>query len=251
MIHLNPFAISGILIFVPYSIISVFVLIKGKTKLTRIFVLELIAISIWGLGTYLIGTNRNAETALVIIRWIYPAVIFIPIFFLHSVYLFLNIKKDLLFHLSYLQGFFFSYITITGKMYNSVKLMFNSFYYQQGEAYLLASFISWIIICLIVHIKLFLHYKNSSHQARKQIIAFMWSAPLGFGGGITNFLPAFGINIYPYGNFLVPLYFLVITYAILKYQLLDIVIIIKKSIAYSFLIAIVSLLYLLTILVLE
>ena len=252
MIKLNPFAISGLLIFIPYSIISIFVLIRGKTKLTKLFAFLLIAVSVWGLGAYLIGTSTSAEKTILIIRWVYPAVIFIPIFFLHSVYLFLGVKKDLFLYICYLQGCFFSYVAIIGKMFDSAPLMFDSLYYQQGRTYLLiASFISWIIICLIIHIKLFLHYKKTDHKQRKQIMALMWSAPLGFGGGAMNFFPALGINIYPYGNFLVPIYFLIITYAILKYQLLDILVVVKKSVIYSTSIALLSILYLLTVFALE
>lgn len=252
MIKLNPFAISGLLIFIPYSIISIFVLVKGKTRLTKLFACLLIAVSVWGLGAYLIGTSTSAEKTISIIRWAYPAVIFIPIFFLHSVYLFLGVKKDLFLYICYLQGYFFSYVAIIGKMFDSAPLMFNSLYYQQSETHLLAaSFISWIIICLIIHFKLFLHYKKADHKQKKQIMALMWSAPLGFGGGAMNFFPAFGINIYPYGNFLVPIYFLIITYAILKYQLLDILVVVKKSVIYSTSIALLSILYLLTVFVLE
>jgi signal transduction histidine kinase len=70
-------------------------------------------------------------------------------------------------------------------------------------------------------------------------------ASIGYLGGLTNFLPPFGINIYPHGNFLIPINSIIFTYAILKYQFLDITIVIKRSLVYSLLIAIISLTYLL------
>ena len=90
-------------------------MIRGKTKLTKLFAFLLIAVSVWGLGAYLIGTSTSAEKTILIIRWVYPAVIFIPIFFLHSVYLFLGVKKDLFLYICYLQGCFFSYVAISAK----------------------------------------------------------------------------------------------------------------------------------------
>lgn len=66
-----------------------------------------------------------------------------------------------------------------------------------------------------------------------------------------NWLPGFGINIFPFGNFLVPIYGLILAYAVLKHQLLDIDFVLRKSVIYSVLIAFISLLYLLTVFLLE
>jgi signal transduction histidine kinase len=52
---------------------------------------------------------------------------------------------------------------------------------------------------------------------------------VGFFGGITNFLPVYNVNIYPFGNFTIPLYSLIVTYAIIRYRLLDISIAITRS----------------------
>ena len=51
----------------------------------------------------------------------------------------------------------------------------------------------------------------------------------GFLGGSTNFFPMYGIPIYPYGNFTVTLYCLIVTYAILRYRLLDISLAVTRS----------------------
>jgi len=56
----------------------------------------------------------------------------------------------------------------------------------------------------------------------------------GFLGGVSTFLPEFEIDIvYPLGNFTIPIYCLVSTYAILRYRLMDINIVVKKTAVYS------------------
>ena len=106
--------------------------------------------------------------------------IFIPIFFLHSVYLFLGVK-DLFLYICYLQGCFFSYVAIIGKMFDSAPLMFDSLYYQQGRTYLLiVSFISWIIMLNYTY-QTFPALQKTDHKQRKQIMALMWSALWGSG----------------------------------------------------------------------
>jgi len=41
-------------------------------------------------------------------------------------------------------------------------------------------------------------------------------------GPSWRFLPVFNINVYPYSNFLIAIYPFVITYAIIKYRLMDV-----------------------------
>lgn len=67
---------------------------------------------------------------------------------------------------------------------------------------------------------------------RSQIRYYLFGSILGFGGGASTFLPLFGINIPPVGIYLVPLYGISITYAIIKYRLMDVHLIIRKSLIY-------------------
>ena len=78
--------------------------------------------------------------------------------------------------------------------------------------------------------------KTSSGEKRNKIKYFFISSTIGYIGGATNFFPVFGINLYPYGNFLVAIFPIVMTIVILKYHLMDINIIIRKSLIYSLLV---------------
>jgi signal transduction histidine kinase len=76
---------------------------------------------------------------------------------------------------------------------------------------------------------LFQKFRSSAGIRKNQIRYLLLGMLLGFSGGITNFLPVFGINFYPFGNVTIPLYCLIVTYAILKYRLLDIRIVITRT----------------------
>jgi len=56
---------------------------------------------------------------------------------------------------------------------------------------------------------------------------------ISFSGGIICYLPNLGINIYPWGQYAIPLYPLIISYAILKHQLMDVRLVIRKTLIYS------------------
>jgi len=58
---------------------------------------------------------------------------------------------------------------------------------------------------------------------------------MGFTAGATTFLGVYSDKIYPFGMPFIFLYLLVITYAIVKYRLMDISIVIKKSTVYGYL----------------
>ena len=49
-------------------------------------------------------------------------------------------------------------------------------------------------------------------------------------GGSPNFFPVFNIDIYPYSNIGMPVYFIIITYGMFKYRLLDITILFTRFI---------------------
>jgi signal transduction histidine kinase len=62
----------------------------------------------------------------------------------------------------------------------------------------------------------------------------IWGFLIGFVGGTSTFLPEFGIDLlYPFGNFTIPIYCLISTYAILRYRLMDINLVFRKGMVYS------------------
>jgi len=69
--------------------------------------------------------------------------------------------------------------------------------------------------------------------------------------GSFDFIPKFGVEIYPFGPMFTGIWIMLMAVAILKHNLLNINIVIKRSIAYIILISIITLIYLLVVLVCE
>ena len=78
---------------------------------------------------------------------------------------------------------------------------------------------------------------------RKQLIYFLIASLIGIFTGSTAFFPVFNVPIFPFGMFIFPLYPIFLTYAIFRYQFLDIQIIIKRSTLYASLIILITALY--------
>ena len=93
--------------------------------------------------------------------------------------------------------------------------------------------------------------KTTNRKKQIQLKYFFLATAIPWIGGFSCFLPCYNINIYPYGNFVVSIYPLIMGYAIVQHQLFDIKVIIKKTLVYSILISIITIVYFIIVYLLE
>ncbi|MDD5005580.1 MAG: ATP-binding protein [Candidatus Omnitrophica bacterium] len=239
-IHLNPFAISNLLIVLTCFPLAIVIFIYGKTKLSKIYCLHVISLGVWGFGAFFASSIIVSNISYIWWLIAYSGVIIIPVFFLHVVCILSNRLKNPLLLFSYIQAIVFLVLNFMGLIFKENKFMFNSFYYAQGNFLHYVSFFIWSIIVITEYYLLIrLNFRNKN---RSFMILFL-IATIGYGGGLMNFFPAFGFNIYPWGNFTVPIYLIVITWAIFKYQVFEVNVAFQKSFIYSILIALITATY--------
>jgi len=246
--HLHPFAVSNIFIVLVYFFLFL-ILIKGNF---RIYALHMLAVTTWGLGAGL-GTifPYNTTYSSFFLKVGFIGVIFIPTLLLHAFYELIKRKNVLILSSCYLLSFIFSYLTIMPKkMFSFQYLAEWDFLYYSGNALTLISFIFWLLTLTYAHFLITKSYKNKSNFNQHIFMALVFGL-FGYIGGINNFLPIFNIKIYPWGNFFIAPSGLFTTYCIFRHQAFDIKIALEKSIVYSTLIAIISVLYLVIVLALE
>ena len=137
-------------------------------------------------------------------------------------------RKKTLF-LVYGQGVIFILLLNTEFIFNGIKFVFSEFYYPTfGLAYHFL-FASWIFIVMIAQYELFVLYRHAAGVRKIQIKYLFIGLFVGLLGGITNFLPGYLENVYPFGNISIPIYSIIVTYAILKYRLLNVSLIITRT----------------------
>jgi len=79
-------------------------------------------------------------------------------------------------------------------------------------------------------------YISTGMREKQQIKYLFWSSLTGYIGGGANFLLVFNINlplVNPLGTYAVPLYVLATAYAIVRHQLLDIEVVIKRTLVFA------------------
>jgi len=224
-----------------------------KSRLNRSFCYFSVSIILWSFSYFLWQLSDNYNDALFWCRMLTIGACFIPSTFFHFSLILIekfNRYYKTLF-ITYILSITLSLLSFTSLLVTDVRpRLFFPFWPSPGNAYflLIVLFVTTISYALILAFK---QYKEVTGAKRNQLKYVFLGIFIGFIGGISNFPLWYDIPIPPYGNILVGFIGIFIAYAIVKHQLMDIRIVIKKSIIYSISIAAVSILYLLSIFVLE
>jgi len=119
-------------------------------------------------------------------------------------------------------------------------------YYARANLSYITFFVIWMAIAGYGIYQLLWLRNKSDAENRNRLNYFCAATLLGYLGGITNFLPTFGICLpvlNPFANYAIPVYVAVSVYAIVAQRLIDIQIIIRKAFFYLLFAIVISLLY--------
>ncbi|MBN1794708.1 MAG: GAF domain-containing protein [Candidatus Omnitrophica bacterium] len=229
---------------------GIFVFIKNRKRAQYvIYVLFCFSIAVWSFFYYAWQIADNADTALFCTRGLMAGAIFIPIFYLHHILALLgqHRKQRKLVRSGYIFGCIFLLSDFTPFFITGVspKLIF-PFWPNPGTLYhiFLPIWASYVIIGVWVIIK---QYSQAAGFTKNQLKYVLVATAVGWLGGATNYPLWYNIPILPVGNILVSLYIAIVTYAIAKYQLLDIRIALTRSSIFVFIYGLVfSLSFLIT-----
>lgn len=251
---MNPYSISGILISTTCFTV-VFILLKfGNANIHRIWTAFNVVVGMWGIGCILIGISNENNASF---HWFIASLAgyFIAPVFYHTTIIFSKKSLNIFVPIGYcysILSVILHYLYFPNPNFAIIVLKFNSLYYIHSTSIVYTTLLCiWIMYAIMGHIILFKYYKTTVGEERNKTSYFLTGMLIGFSGGIMNIFPMLGINIYPYGNFSIPIYCSIATYAMLKHKLTDINIVFRKTLVYSMLIIIITLTYLLFVVLFE
>ena len=190
------------------------------------------SVSLWSLG--LLGRELSLEkaTALFFVRLCYVGAIFVPAFFLHFVSTVVRGVKYKLILCVYILTFIFLFFDFTPFFIRDVgPILSFRFYGIPGVVFPFFA-VFFVVIAGYSHYVLINYFKGSEGQTRNQVRYLLFATIIGFIGGGSTFLPNFNIEVFPFGFYLVSIYVLITSYAIVKHRLMDINIVVKKGTTY-------------------
>jgi len=226
---LNYFAATALINAALSVFLGLVVYIKNRREnLNKIFGLLCLAVGSWS-GLYflwiILGTSH--DVALFLGRILNMAAIFIPVTYFHFVALFLGIYKEKRKLIVY--GYWLSLLLfISGFSPLFIKDVAPEaslpWYPKAGPAFVIFAldFSLYIIYSWYLMFKAIGKKDIEGKTTNLQIKYVLFGTLIGFAGGSMNFLPVFGVQIPPYGNGLSFVYVLFIAFAILKYHMFEI-----------------------------
>lgn len=209
---------------------GIFVLIRNpKSIINKTFAFYSFAITWWSFcQIWLIACDKRL-TALIWTRIEQVGVFFIPTFFVHFVISLLNIKNKRNFlRVSYSLSIIFALLCATPLMMADAipkeTVKYVKYFATAGLAY---HFAILFFVILIFHGLNWLYkgYRFSSGAKKNQLKYLFWSSLVGYVGGVANFTLVYGVSIpflNPFGTYALPFYIVVVAYAIVRFQLMDI-----------------------------
>jgi signal transduction histidine kinase len=238
-VELNLFSIPPLIASLLTVLLGAFIYKQNKKSSQNIaYALECLSVFVWFLAYSIMFSCKDSSVASIFGKIGYIGVTFIPITFYHFTISLLGIKQRNMLRLCYFLGVVFLLLLFFTNLYIAgVNDHFWGFYTKAGPLhplYLLffMSLYNWSSLLL------FKHMRNEKQDInRRKRIKFVLLAFFIPTFASIDFVPSYGVHIYPFGYVFIFAWLCTTAYAIVRHQLLNIEIIIKKTLVFAGLLA--------------
>lgn len=235
----NPFAIPTLFTAILLILIGIIVFLKSQQKLLKTtFTLFCSTLIVWLLAFTAMYLSQNKNTALNWARIGAIGVLFIPVLAYHFILTFIESAKRLLLIPLYIISLSALFLTQTRYIYKDVALYFWGYYPVAGKFYFIFTIMFFGLFTrdVVLLFKAMQNYKKTNNTVKLQqtkylLFAFICAIP-----ATIDYIIKYEIEIYPYGYISTLIFMSIISYAILKHNLLNINIIFRKTLIYSIII---------------
>jgi len=231
------FAFSGLINGLCATVLGAFVLARrSDSKLHKIYAFFCFSLSVWSYSYFAWLSAQDPDTALFWARLLMAGAIFIPVTAFHHLIKLINRKAPRgVITANYVLSVLLLSISFGPLVIRDVtpKYIF-PFWPNPGPLFHL-HLLQFAVLALWGLFIIKKELKTAQGLRLNQLRLLLVAELVGWGGGFTNYLLWYDIPIPPYGNILVSIYTLIFAYAMIRYRLLDIEIVLKRSLIYALL----------------
>jgi two-component system nitrogen regulation sensor histidine kinase GlnL len=207
---------------------------------SRTFAWMTVTVATWSGLYFCWQLAPDAATALRFCRWLSAPAIVIPVCYFHFSTRLIGERHDREVLTGYGVAAAFMVLSFTPWLVRGVgpRMMF-PFWPQPGPVYplYLAQFFyfflrSWLLLRDA--------YRRASFLRRNQLRYVLWHTVIGFIGGATNYLLWYGVPVPPVGNLLVSIYMIGVGYAVVRFRLMEVDLLLARMVAYGVIVLVLS-----------
>ena len=234
------YPLSGLLNAITSIVLGIFVLSKNRKSIKHItFALFCLSMTIWSGFYFAWLTTGVKEKALFYCHAFMAGAIFIPSIYLHHILVLLGLdtKKRKIILTSYVAAFIFSILNFTPYFISDVQQRLSFKYWPTAGPVFSIFLIAWSYFAVYSVYEIVRGYKDSAGIEKNRMRYVLIGTIIGWIGGGSNYLLWYDIPVLPVLNITISMYMIMIAYAIVRHQLMDIEILIKKTLVFAGLLA--------------
>lgn len=247
---------SGLISLVINWGLGVFVLSRNpRSPLHRFFAVFALSVGGWSVGSSLVNLIAEETLALRVLRACYVAAALVPTFFLHFTLVLTQrpaLQRRWLRPAYGISGVFAA-LAPTELMIRRLRVMepYGFRISDPGVAY--PAFVLFFTVGLAAGLRLIdVRMRAATGHQRRQLQYIFAALLIAMAAGLEYFSRVFGLVTFPpIDDYILVVYFLVFAYAVVRHRLLDIHVVISRSLVYSLLIAAITAAYLVMVLIME
>lgn len=245
---MNLYAFPPLLSSLLFAALGAFVILNNNSRINRSFFLSCVATFVWQFTWFIQFSLNSIQLAPLLVKVGYSGIIFIPITLYDFYISLLDYKKDnwkVLF--AYALGGVFLIFNWSSDLFISGFLHFRWGFYPKAGILHPAYLAMLVILDLRVLYLLVKALVNEQNYIKKMQFIYILAGLLCYSFASVDFIVNYGINLYPFGFIFILATLSLTAYAITRYRLMDIQVIIRKGAYYSALSIIMSVLYIIII----
>ena len=222
---------------------------EAKKELNIKFALFSLCIGLWAAGSWFVNIIPDKEIALWVLRANYAFGVFIPVLFLDFVIVLTGREKKFYLRLGYMLSISFVLLDLTSFFIKGLKVVQGfEFYISDPGVFYYLFFIYFCVYLVIALTSLYGALSKAAPDKKRQLWYVFFAYFVGMVAGVEYFCSVFGIlKRPPVDDYILIITFLILSYAIVKHELLDIRLVIKRTLFYSLLASIITSFYVLVI----
>jgi len=206
----------------------------------RFYMLFSIILTIWAYACFVQSVTTDIKAAILYDKILYAAAVFAPTLFLHFISVYLNKKRNLALSVSYILSWVFFVFNFTPFFRKGVVFLFNNRFVTIPEVgwYLYLAFFA--VVVAIAYYDLINTIRFGSGEIKRHSEYLFIASIFLVVGGLSYFALILNLASYPFDSILnlvsstvLAVFEIIISYAILRYRLMDIEVVIKKGVVYS------------------